>query len=145
MAALHIAYRYGDTRLFARLVCLLGGGDSAHVEVAEPLGGGLWRCVSSSWLDGGPRVKVMPLPAEKWRIYKTDIDGERAGDWLKAHYHQGYGWVKLLRFVFPWFRPSWGGPICTECWAAVLGVGLADSWHLRTSEAVTAWRYERTQ
>lgn len=145
MSTLHAAYRYGDTRLFARLVCLLVGGDSAHVEMAEPLGDGLWRCTSSSWMDGGPRQKVMPLPPEKWRVYKTDVHLSHANEWLIANMASGYGWVKLLRFVFPWFRPSFGGPICTECWAQVLGIGDADSWNLRASEAVTAWRYKRFQ
>ena len=68
-----------------------------------------------------------------------------AREWLDMNRGTGYGWVKLLRFVFPWFRPSWGGPICTQCWAYCVGIGLTDSWHPRFAEAATAWQFERVQ
>ena len=145
MATLHIAFRYGDTRFFSRLVCLLRGGDSAHVEAAEPMDDGRWRCTSSSGLDGGVRQKDMPLPPEKWRIYKTDVSPEAASLWMASNKGEGYGWSKLVRFAAPFLRPSWGGPICTEAVAQIMSLGHSDSWDLRTLEAATAWRYERTQ
>ena len=142
---LHVAFRYGETKLFAQLVYFFRGGDSAHVEVAELLGDGIWRCTSSSYMDKGPRAKDMPLPASKWRLYKTDIDPVVAHEWLARNKGKGYAWWKLLRFVFPWIRPSFGGPPCSQCWAHCVAIGHSDSWDLRNAEAATAWRYERVQ
>ena len=142
---LHIAYRYGDTKLFARFVCLLRGGDSAHVEMCEPLAYGLWRCTSSSHMDGGPRTKDMPLPAGKWRLYRTNIHPSVAREWLANNKGKSYGWWKLIRFAIPLIRPSFGGPICTQACAQMTALGHADSWDLRTLEAAHAWRYERVQ
>jgi hypothetical protein len=138
---LHVAFRYGDTRLFARLVCLIRGGDSAHCEGAFPTGDGEgWLCVSSSWVDGGPRHKLMPLPPDKWRVYRTDLPPGEAVEWLERQ-KGGYGWWKLIRFALPFIRPSFGGPICTEAVAQMLGLGHSDSWDLRTLEAAIRWRY----
>ena len=142
---LHIAYRYGDHRIFARLVCLLRGGDSAHVEVAVPLENGTWACVSSSWLDGGPRLVVMPLPAEKWRIYQTGLPVHKADDWLNLNRGKGYGWWRLLRFVLPFFRPGGGGPVCTSAVAEIIGLPRPEIWDLIGHEAAVSWRYERVQ
>lgn len=97
-----VAFRYNDRRMFARLVCWLRGGDSAHCEVASVLTDtGLHHCVSSSWLDGGVRGKWMPLPADRWRVYEIEAattadadadlvavasftDGHGAAVWLAA-------------------------------------------------------------
>lgn len=141
MRPLYVAFRYGDRRPFARLVCLLRGGDSAHCEAAERWSDGHWHCVSSSWVDGGVRGKSMQLPATKWRVYRTDLDAGLADRWLEEHDDEPYGWWKLLRFVLPFVRPSWGGPICTEAVARMLGLGHSDSWDLRTLEAAVEWRY----
>lgn len=158
MSNLLVAFRYGDTRLFARLVCLIRGGDSAHCEAAAPqdletrldpaASGALFYCVSSSWVDGGPRPVTMRLPPSKWRIYETDLSAERADEWLAEQRRLGYiryGWWKLIRFLFPFIRPSRGGPICTEAIAAMVDLGHTDSWDLRTLEAAIAWRYRRVQ
>lgn len=143
--ALHIAYRYDDQRTFARLVRLFRGGDCAHVEAAVPLNGDQWACVSSSWLDGGPRFKVMPLPPEKWRIYRTSISHLRADEWLAANHGKGYGWWRLIRFVLPFLRPGGGGPVCTSAVAEMIGMPKPETWDLIGHEAAVSWRYERTQ
>jgi hypothetical protein len=145
MTTLHIAFRYGDKRLFSRIVCLLRGGDSAHVEVAEPLGDGRWRCTSSSFMDGGARQKDMPLPAEKWRIYRTDIPPERATAWLAANDAEGYPWWVLLRFVLPFMRPGSAWKVCTGCAAEIAAIPRPEVWEVMTLEAAVAWRYERVQ
>jgi hypothetical protein len=139
------AFRYNDPRLFARLVCLVTGGDTAHCEVAEDLGDGTYRCVSSSWLDGGARPKIMPLPAGKWRLYRTDVPARHAAAWMARNKGARYGWWKLLRFVVPFLRPSWGGPICSEACAEILGMPDSDSWNPRSFEAAVAWRYPRAE
>ena len=147
MTTLHVAFRYGDRRWFARLVVAVCGGDAAHCEVVTPLGGGQWRCISSSWMDGGPRAKHMALPAEKWRIYATSASWDSAEAWLDAQrtLANGYGWWKLLRFVLPFLRPSWGGPICTEACAEALDMPDSDAWNVRQLEAALAWQHNRFQ
>lgn len=145
MSTLYVAYRYGDTRLFARLVRLFRGGDCAHVEAAVPLGDGLWRCTSSSWMDSGPRQKDMPLPAAKWRIYRTDVPAKRADEWLSWAWGAGYGWWRLLRFVVPCFRPGGGGPVCTSAVAEMVAMPRPEIWDLIGHEAAVSWRYPRVQ
>ena len=62
---IRIAFRYGDRRWFARLVCALRGGDVAHCEVAYAQLAIGHLCVSASWLDGGVRSKMIVLDPAK--------------------------------------------------------------------------------
>ncbi len=132
-----IAFRYGDTRLFSRLVCLLRGGDSAHCEVAtNELGGSYW-CVSSSFLDGGVRGKEMPLPPGKWRIYKIETKRDPV-QWCAEHSGAKYDVLGLLGVVLPPLghaRKRW---FCSEVAAAILGLSEPHIFDLRTLEAVCA-------
>jgi hypothetical protein len=145
MSRLLVAVRYNDPRLFGRLVRLARGGDGSHTEVAVPQGDGLYWCVSSAQTDGGVRPKTMPLPAGKWRLYQTDVPTERAHDYLRKRGHEGYGWWRLVRFLLPMLRPSWGGPICTQATAEIVGLPDHDSWDVRQLEAAIAWRWPRVQ
>jgi hypothetical protein len=153
MPTVHLASRYGDRRVFSRLVCAVIGGDTAHCEAVTPLGDGQWRCISSSWMDGGPRPKTMPLPREKWRIYRTEVPWSNAEEWLAAQDEKlkgtprwlRYGWWKLLRFVVPFLRPSWGGPICSEACAEICRMPDSDSYNPRSIEAAVAWQHTKIQ
>lgn len=138
-----VAFRYGDRRLFARLVCLLRGGDSAHCEVAytKPDEAGQFFCVSSSWLDGGVRSKSMPLPPEKWRAYEIEADSGLL-TWVTFHDGAGYDVLGLLGIVFPPVghrRKRW---FCSEAAADILGLREPHIYDLRTLESVCA-RYGR--
>jgi hypothetical protein len=42
-------------------------------------------------------------------------------------------------------RPSWGGPICTQAVAEIIGLPDHDSWDVRQLEAAVAWRWPRVQ
>lgn len=123
---IRVAFRYGDKRVFARFVCLLQGGDSAHCEVAWSWSDLTHECVSSSFLDGGVRGKTINLPPEKWRIYEMPGDYLKVVEWLKAHYFEGYDTLGLLGFVLRrikgWLR-RW---FCSEAAADMLG--LPDPW-----------------
>lgn len=139
-----VAFRYGDTRLFARLVCLLRGGDSAHCEVAiNELAGRYW-CISSSFLDGGVRSKDMPLPPEKWRIYEVKAALDPI-DWHSLHGGAKYDLLGLLGIMLPTFghaRTRW---FCSEAAAAILGLREPHIFDLRTLEAVCARYGTRVQ
>lgn len=141
MPTLRVAFRYGDSRLFARLVRFLRGGDSAHVEVSARKVGDMHECISSSHMDGGVRLKIMPLPGQKWRVYKTDIPSARAYDWLAFNDHRGYGWVRLVRFLFPFLRPNVGGPICTTAVGQILGLADSECHDLRSQESAVRFRW----
>lgn len=132
-----IAFRYGDTRLFSRLVCWWSGGDSAHCEVVTSRG----ACISASWLDGGVREKTMPLPPEKWRIYEIDAALDPAG-WLELNRGAGYDWLGLLSFVIARWRVSTTRWFCSEVAAHILGLPEPARYDLVTLESVCA-RYGR--
>lgn len=139
-----VAFRYGDTRLFARTVCALRGGDSAHCEVATPAEPWVYDCVSASFLDGGVRGKRMALPPEKWRLYRMDARRDPA-DWLAAHEGQGYDVLGLAGIVLPplWHsRTRW---FCSEAAADILGLAPAHIYDLRVLESVCARFGERLQ
>ena len=141
---IRVAFRYGDSRLFARLVCLLRGGDSAHCEVAHWWDGLMHECVSSSWLDDGVRGKLLRLSQDKWRIYEGDGDPEAVRRWLAAHQSEGYGAWRLLRFALG-LRINAGGPVCSGACAAMMGLTEDRLFEPRTLEAVCARFMRRVQ
>lgn len=141
MTGLRVAFRYGDPRLFSRLVCLVRGSDSAHVEAAHRWVDDTADCVSASFVDRGVRGKVITLSPDKWRVYQTDVPPERATGWLAANDHKGYGWLRLLRFVVPVIRPNVGGPICTTAVGEILGLSDAECHDLRSLESAVRLRW----
>ncbi len=141
---IRVCFRYDDARLFARLVCAVRGGDSAHCEVAHRWDGVLHDCVSSSWLDGGVRGKQIEMPAAKWRIYEGDGDPEAVRRWLIAHDGEGYGLLRMLRFAMG-LRINVGGPVCSGACAAMVGLPESRLFEPRTLEAVCARFMRRIQ
>ena len=55
-------------RLADGLVRLATGGLYSHCEIAIRLSDGQYRCFSASLRDGGVRMKLMPLPSDKWDL-----------------------------------------------------------------------------
>lgn len=136
MTRVRVAFRYGDRRLFARLVCWLRGGDSAHCEVASVwTETGLHHCVSSSWLDGGVRGKWMPLPADKWRVYEIEATTDPLA-WLAEHRDQGYDRLGLLGILWPRLGHSRRRWFCSETAGDVVGLPEPQIFDLRTLESV---------
>lgn len=135
-----IAFRYGDTRLFARLVCLWRGGDSAHCEVAilEPGSSDTYMCLSASWLDGGVRIKHMKLPTSKWRVYNIDVSQDNVYNWASAHVGKKYDWVGLLGFILPRIKGRKKSYFCSEVAAEVMGLNEPYKFDLRLLELVCA-------
>lgn len=135
---IRVAFRYGDSRLFARLVCLFQGGDSAHCEVSIRRVADVHECVSASWIDGGVRVKQMPLPASKWRIYRVDGAPETATAWAAKHSGAPYDWLGLLGFFvrrIPGFSNAW---FCSESAADIMGLTDPHRYDLALLESVCA-------
>lgn len=140
-----IAFRYADKRIFARLVCLWRGGDSAHCEVVEETSQpGVYTCLSASWLDGGVRIKRMSLPASKWRVY-TVHSTEDIYPWAARNVGKKYDWFGLLGFVLPRIRGKKQSYFCSEVGAEIIGLREPYKFDLRLLESVCARYGERIQ
>lgn len=123
---IRIAFRYGDKRPFARLVCLLQGGDSAHCEVAWAWRSAVHDCVSASFLDGGVRAKTLSLEPAKWRVYEVPGEPLDVLAWLHRNRRQKYDWLGLVGFVFRRIKGWSKRKFCSEVGAEILG--LPDPW-----------------
>ena len=130
-----VAFRYNDKRIFARLVVLVRGGDSAHCEISDRWDNeGGHSCVSASFLDGGVRRKFLTLPKEKWRIYELDSPVEAVADWYKKHVGKGYDILGLLGFIVRTKIENPNRFFCSEAVAAVLGLFMPWTYDPRKLE-----------
>lgn len=139
-----IAFRYDDRRIFARLVCLLRGGDSAHCEVAWKWSGYQHECISASWLDGGVRQKSLRLAPEKWRIYEVEA-ATLPGDWFREHAGAKYDVLGLLGILFAPAGHSFQRWFCSEVAADILGLTEPNQFDLRALESICARFGKRVQ
>lgn len=123
---LRVAFRVGDTRLFARVIHWWDACDVSHCEVATAWCDELHACASASMLDGGVRGKALALSPDKWRVYELPHETDSAVAWLDAHRGDRYDVLGLLGFVVRpikgWLR-AW---FCSEACAAMLG--LPEPW-----------------
>lgn len=144
MLTVRVAFRYGDTRLFSRLVTLLRGGDSAHCEVAWMWDGAEHECLSASFLDGGVRLKQIVMPPDRWRVYEVTAEHDPVA-WHEQHDGAGYDLLGLLGIVLPTFGHSRKRFFCSEVVASVLGLREPHIFDLRTLESVCARYGTRVQ
>lgn len=118
-----LAFYKGRSHFFNRLVAWWTNGKYSHVEVIlDRLENGDYTCLSSSFRDGGVRVKNMPLPSEKWDIVAVKGNDERAIFWAVVHAGARYDILGLFGFV--WRRQvhedqRW---FCSEVVADIIGL-----------------------
>jgi hypothetical protein len=125
-----IAFRHSDTRLFARVVTLLRGGDSAHCEVAIHVQG-VRLCVSASWLDGGVRGKVIDISnPDKWRVYRWTGQHIDPIDWLKVNHNARYDRRGLLGILLPTVGHNPTKKFCSEAAAEMLMLPHPETYDL---------------
>ncbi len=76
-------------------------GKYSHCELAIHLGNGKYECYSSSYRDGGVRVKVMTLDLKKWDLIAVDNISESE---LRRYFTatKGSGYDLLGRWVWCW-------------------------------------------
>jgi hypothetical protein len=120
-----IAFYKGRARLFNRLVSWWTRGPYSHCElvVGELNAGAL--CWSSSYLDGGVRLKVIPLDPAHWDIvplHLTPGQEAAAAAWFRAHEGQPYDVRGLIGCVWQPFADDKAAWFCNEAIAAALGV-----------------------
>lgn len=130
-------WRVWAARFTDGLTRILTRGRYSHCEIAirlavqdsEPQ----YECYSASLRDGGVRMKVMPLPADKWDLIPLDdavLHAHTVGLYLRTA-GQGYDLPGAFGVVFrlPENRRRW---FCSEWVGAALG--LSESWRFSPND-----------
>lgn len=121
------AFYKGRHRLFNRVTAWWLRGPYSHCELI--LGTDLQGraiCASSSFMDGGVRIKHMDLAPAHWDVIEVGGTTEAAWEWLYAHHGQGYDVLGLVGFVARVLGHDKARWVCSEAVAAMLGV--PDAW-----------------
>jgi hypothetical protein len=143
---IRVAFRYNDERIFARLVTLVRGGDSAHCEISHIWRGDFHTCTSASFMDGGVRQKQIPLTADKWRIYEIDfVNAQDVTKWFEANHHMKYDVIGLLGFIWRRVEGSMNRWFCSEAVADIMKLPEPHLFDLRSLESVCARFGKRIQ
>ena len=124
---MQIAFYKGRKRLFNRLTAWWLRGPYSHCELV--LGAdaqGLTICASSSFLDGGVRIKHMVLDPGHWDLIEVAGSLADARDWLQQHAGQGYDLLGLVGFIARVLGHDKARWVCSEAVAAMLGI--PDAW-----------------
>jgi len=122
-----VAFYKGRSRLFNRLVSWWLRGPYSHCELLlESMGNGRYLCASSSFMDGGVRLKVIELHPDRWDIVTISAAAQSAREWFYAHQGEGYDVLGLLGFVWRRTADDRGRWFCSEALAA--SMGYADPW-----------------
>lgn len=142
MARMQVAYYKGRTRIFNRVVSWWLSGPYSHTELVLDEVDGLSECGSSSFMDGGVRVKFMKLDPEHWDLVDVDGDVCKARQWFRDHRGDQYGLLGLLGFVWRRGTRDNNKRICSEAIAAALG--YVEPWRFDPMGfwAATARRYQ---
>lgn len=121
------AFYKGRKRLFNRVCSWWLRGPYSHCELV--LGSdvdGRSICASSSFMDGGVRVKHMVLDPAHWDVIEVGGSANAARDWLQVHCGQGYDLLGLVGFVARVLGQDKSRWVCSEAVAAMLGI--PDAW-----------------
>lgn len=130
-----VAFYKGKKRLFNRLVCYWLRGDYSHCELVTRTDLlGVSDCISSSFMDGGVRLKRMRLDPAHWDLIEVDGDPRKAHYWLDMHEGDGYDVIGLLGFIWRRQRGYQDKWFCSEAVAEMLG--MQESWRF---DPMTLW------
>lgn len=117
-----VAFYKGKKRLFNRLTSWWLRGPYSHCElIIEGLQSGV-VCASSSFMDGGVRVKVIKLDPEHWDVIEVAGDVELACQWLNDHAGEGYDTLGLIGFIARVIKQDKRRWFCSEAVAAMLQI-----------------------
>ena len=119
-----VAFYKGRKRLFNRLVSWWLKGPYSHCELVIRVDeAGRAHCLSSSFMDGGVRMKVMHLNPDHWDVVPvaSHASPSHVYQWAHDHAEAGYDLLGLLGFV--WRRQTGAQTkwFCSEAVADVLG------------------------
>ncbi len=117
-----VAFYKGRKRFFNRAVAWWTRGPYSHCELIVD-----GKSYSSSFLDGGVRVKEIDYDPEHWDIIDLPwADSEKAVKWFEAHMGLGYDVLGLVGFVARRVEDDRNRYFCSESIAAALG--FEESW-----------------
>lgn len=103
-------------------------GRFSHCEIAVKTGNLRFTCYSSSIRDGGVRMRIMPLPADKWTLIPLGNSPDlyqRIRQIFKEEAGKPYDWQGALGIILP-FRQRGKKWFCSELCAQM--IGLPESW-----------------
>ena len=130
------------------LTRILTRGRYSHCEIAIRLAGQdselQYECYSASLRDGGVRMKVMPLPADKWDLIPLDdavLHAHTVGLYLRTA-GQGYDLPGAFGVVFG-LRENRRRWFCSEWVGAALG--LPESWRFSPNDLAVIARMGREE
>jgi hypothetical protein len=125
---MQLALYKGRTRLFDRAVQWWTRSPYSHCELVFSTDNrGVSVCGSSSYLDGGVRIKHMALDPAKWDLLELPgLSDAQVRHWFVVHDGQRYDLIGLFGFVLPFVRESQTRWFCSEACAAAIGLG--DAW-----------------
>lgn len=126
METLQIAFYKGTNRVFNRAVCFYLRGKYSHTELILGYENGYALCASSSFMDGGVRVKHIKLDPEHWDLVEVQGSRAKALEWVQAHEDCGYSVWGLLGFIWRPVKDESKNYFCTQ--AVMLMLGLRDAW-----------------
>lgn len=109
--------RTGIAGLFSITVRWWLGGSYSHTELVFSDG----MSGSSSWVDGGVRLKHIDYDPQKWDIIDINGDEANARAWFESHAGQAFDLIGLLGFVVRRGTQDRGKWFCSESCAAALG------------------------
>lgn len=117
-----VAFYKGRKRFFNRAVAWWTRGPYSHCELIVD-----GKSYSSSFLDGGVRVKEIDYDPEHWDIIDLPwADSGKAVEWFEAHMGLGYDILGLVGFVARRVEDDRNRYFCSESIAAALG--FEESW-----------------
>ncbi|CAN7520941.1 hypothetical protein LJR074_003664 [Acidovorax sp. LjRoot74] len=124
---MRIAFYKGRKRLFNRVTSWWLRGSYSHCELVLGTDAqGRSICASSSFMDGGVRVKHMVLDPAHWDQIEVMGSVHQARDWLQQHYGRGYDVLGLVGFVARVLGHDKDRWLCSEAVAAMLC--MPDAW-----------------
>jgi len=121
-AAFYKATRPGIAGIYNRLVRWWDNGPYSHCEFvfSDGLSG------SSSFMDGGVRLKQIDYNPEKWDFVEVDLDELKVRAWFENHQGCGYDILGNIRFLIDFLPDAQDKFFCSE--AIAESCGIIDSW-----------------
>ncbi|CAN7203392.1 hypothetical protein LJR118_000621 [Acidovorax sp. LjRoot118] len=126
---MQIAFYKGKDRVFNQATAWWLRGDYSHCELVlgtNHIGQAI--CASSSFMDGGVRVKHMWLDPDHWDLVEVGGDIEAAWSWVREHDGDGYDLWGLTGHVARRIKQDQTRWTCCEAVAAMLGI--LEPWRL---------------
>lgn len=112
-------------RLFDEIIRLTTYGKYSHCEVVMPNfekdGDLLFECYSASNRDGGVRLKLMPLPKERWDLIKVNVNTDLIRLFFKQTKGLKYDMLGAIGVVLPIDEDS-HRYFCSEWCAGAIGL-----------------------